>query len=96
MNFWGVVHGIRTFLPIMLERGEAGHVVNTASMAGFTGGSDLAIYGATKFAVVRITEALHLQLEAVGEPIKVRALPGHGQDEHLPGASQPPRRAAEP
>ena len=74
VNFWGVVHGIRTFLPIMLEQGEAGHVVNTASMAGFTGGSDLAIYGATKFAVVRITEALHLQLEALGAPIKASAL----------------------
>ncbi|MEE8337271.1 MAG: SDR family NAD(P)-dependent oxidoreductase [Dehalococcoidia bacterium] len=62
VNFWGVVHGIRTFLPIMLEQGEEAHVVNTASMAGLLSGGTADIYGATKHAVVRITEALYFQL----------------------------------
>ena len=62
VNFWGVVHGIRTFLPIMLEQDEEAHVVNTASMAGLLSGATADIYGATKHAVVRITEALYFQL----------------------------------
>ncbi|MDP6605442.1 MAG: SDR family NAD(P)-dependent oxidoreductase [Dehalococcoidia bacterium] len=63
VNFWGVVHGIRTFVPIMLEQDEPGHVVNTASMAGLLSGATADIYGATKHAVVRITEALYFQLQ---------------------------------
>ena len=62
VNFWGVVNGIRAFLPIMLEQGDEGHVVNTASMAGLLSGASADIYGATKHAVVRITEALYFQL----------------------------------
>ena len=63
VNVDGVLHGIRTFLPIMLEQDEPGHVVNTASMAGLLGGSTAGIYGATKHAVVRISEALYFQLQ---------------------------------
>jgi short-subunit dehydrogenase len=59
----GVVHGLRTFVPIMLEQGQEGHVVNTASMAGLLSGPTADIYGATKHAVVRITEALYHQLK---------------------------------
>ena len=62
VNFWGVVHGIRAFLPIMIEQDEEAHVVNTASMAGLLSGATADIYGATKHAVVRITEALYFQL----------------------------------
>jgi NAD(P)-dependent dehydrogenase (short-subunit alcohol dehydrogenase family) len=62
VNVTGVLNGIRTFLPIMLSQNEPGHVVNTASMAGLLGGSGAGIYGATKHAVVRITEALYFQL----------------------------------
>jgi NAD(P)-dependent dehydrogenase (short-subunit alcohol dehydrogenase family) len=74
VNFWGVVHGIRTFLPIMVSQGEEGHVLNTASIAGLTSGAGLPIYGATKHAVVRISEALHAQLAEIGSPIKVSVL----------------------
>lgn len=62
VNLHGVLHGIRTFVPIMIEQNEPGHVVNTASMAGLLGGSAAGIYGATKHAVVRISEALYFQL----------------------------------
>lgn len=74
VNFWGVVHGIRTFLPILLAQGEEGHVVNTASIAGLTSGPGLPIYGASKHAVVRVSEALHGQLAELGAPIKVSVL----------------------
>ena len=62
VNFWGVVYGMRTFVPLMLQHGEPGHIVNTASMAGLLSGPTADIYGATKHGVVRITEALYHQL----------------------------------
>jgi NAD(P)-dependent dehydrogenase (short-subunit alcohol dehydrogenase family) len=63
VNVDGVLNGIRTFVPTMIEQDEPGHVVNTASMAGLLGGSAAGIYGATKHAVVRISEALYFQLQ---------------------------------
>lgn len=74
VNFWGVVHGIRTFLPLMLAQDEVGHVLNTASIAGLTSGSTLPIYGASKHAVVRISEALHMQLAEMQSKVKVSVL----------------------
>lgn len=74
VNVWGVVHGIRTFLPIMLEQGEAGHIVNTASMAGLLSGPTAGIYGTTKHAVVRITEALYFQLGQMDSKVKASVL----------------------
>ncbi len=62
VNLWGVVYGLRAFVPLMLEHGEPGHIVNTASQAGLMSGAGGVIYGATKHAVVRITEALYQQL----------------------------------
>ena len=38
VNFWGVVHGVQTFLPIMRDQGTAAHIVNTASIAGLVSG----------------------------------------------------------
>ena len=64
VNLWGVIHGIRVFTPIMLEQGEPGHIVNTASTAGLTTGGQLAIYSVSKHAVVRLSEALYFQLQA--------------------------------
>ena len=74
VNFWGVVYGIRVFLPIMLAQDEEGHVVNTASIAGLTSGAALPIYGASKHAVVRISEALHYQLAEQNAKVKVSVL----------------------
>jgi NAD(P)-dependent dehydrogenase (short-subunit alcohol dehydrogenase family) len=71
VNLWGIVYGIHTFVPLMLRHGEEGHLVNTASMAGLASGPNLPIYGATKHAVVRISEALYFQLAARQAPIHV-------------------------
>ncbi len=62
VNFWGVVHGVRAFVPRMIEAGGGGHVVNTASMAGLVGLPMVAPYCASKFAVVGLSEALHAEL----------------------------------
>jgi NAD(P)-dependent dehydrogenase (short-subunit alcohol dehydrogenase family) len=60
VNFWGVVNGVRAFLPAMLEQGEEGHVVNTGSVAGLLSGNG--IYGVTKHAVVSFSESIFNQL----------------------------------
>ncbi|MEE8421255.1 MAG: SDR family NAD(P)-dependent oxidoreductase [Dehalococcoidia bacterium] len=74
VNLWGVVHGIRTFMPIMIDQDDEGHIVNTASTAGLTTGPGLAIYGVSKHGVVRMTEALYYQLEALDSKLKVSVL----------------------
>jgi len=60
VNVWGVIHGLRSFVPRMLAGGEEGWIVNTASMGGLVpGGSP---YGVSKHAVVAISEALYSHL----------------------------------
>jgi NAD(P)-dependent dehydrogenase (short-subunit alcohol dehydrogenase family) len=72
VNFWGVVYGVRAFLPHLAASG-AGHIVNTASMAGLMPGFSPA-YDASKHAVVAITEGLHQTLRTTGLPIGVSCL----------------------
>ena len=71
VNFWGVVHGVETFVPRLLARGAGGHIVNTASMAGLVGMHWLGVYCASKFAVVGLTEALHRELAEQGIGVSV-------------------------
>ena len=71
VNFWGVVHGIETFLPLLRAHGQGGHIVNTASMAGLIGMRWLGIYSASKFAVVGLSEALHRELQPLGIGVSV-------------------------
>lgn len=73
INLYGVVHGIRSFLPIMQEQG-VGHIVSTASMAGLVALPGAAPYNATKHAVVAISEGLYLELTGLGSPIGVSVL----------------------
>lgn len=73
INLFGVVHGIRSFLPIMTEQG-CGHIVNTASMAGLMGMPGAAPYNATKHAVVAMSESLFLELGALESPVGVSVL----------------------
>src|ERR1700733_12240230 len=62
VNLYGVIHGIRSFVPRMLAGGEEGHVVNTASVAGLMAGPMISPYFATKHAVVGLSESLYLEL----------------------------------
>ncbi len=72
VNFWSGVHGIRTFLPIMLAQDEEGHVVNTASSAGIAHSST--IYNVTKHAMVALSEYLYFNLRQMDAKIGVSAL----------------------
>jgi NAD(P)-dependent dehydrogenase (short-subunit alcohol dehydrogenase family) len=73
VNLWGVVHGIRTFVPLLIEQGE-GHVVNTASVAGLISPAFLGPYNASKHAVVTLSETLYADLRATGSPVGVSVL----------------------
>jgi len=70
INLWGVVYGVRTFLPHLLG---GGHIVNTASMAGLMPGFGAA-YDASKHAVVALTEGLYNEMTGVGLPVGVSVL----------------------
>ncbi len=73
VNLWGVIHGVRAFVPRMIEQGE-GHVVNTSSMVGVSTQSGLAPYSASKHAVVAFSEALDLELRDVRSGVGVSVL----------------------
>jgi len=79
VNLWGVVHGVNTFVPLLIEQGE-GHVVNTASIAGLVASAFLGPYNATKQAVVAISETLYKDLQLAGSAVGVSVLcPGFVQ-----------------
>jgi NAD(P)-dependent dehydrogenase (short-subunit alcohol dehydrogenase family) len=68
INFWGVVHGTKAFLPHLRASGE-GHIVNTSSLFGLMAFPGQSSYNATKFAVRGFTEALRIELEMTGAPV---------------------------
>ena len=72
VNLWGVVHGIRAFLPILAEQRE-GHIVNTASILGLMPSANPS-YDASKHAVVALTEDLFKMTKLVGLPVGVSVL----------------------
>jgi NAD(P)-dependent dehydrogenase (short-subunit alcohol dehydrogenase family) len=74
VNVMGVVHGIRAFVPRMIAAGRKAHVVNTSSIAGLITGSAAPVYSMTKWAVIRVSEALLASLREEGHPIGVTVL----------------------
>ena len=73
VNLYGVIHGVNSFVPRMIEGGAIGHVVNVASAAGLLSGPSLAAYNVSKFGVVAFSECLHhdLSLRHVGIGVSV-------------------------
>ena len=74
VNMWGVIHGIRVFVPLMLEQNTEGHIVNTASMVGLISGPGFGIYKVTKHGVVALSETLHYDLGRIEAKIGVSVL----------------------
>jgi NAD(P)-dependent dehydrogenase (short-subunit alcohol dehydrogenase family) len=62
VNLYGMIHGVRAFLPHMKRHGEPGHIINTSSMSGLTPKALAGPYGATKFAIVGLSHVLHDEL----------------------------------
>jgi NADP-dependent 3-hydroxy acid dehydrogenase YdfG len=63
VNIKGVINGVQTFLPKMLDHGKGGYIVNTASMSGFVALEGCAIYTTTKFAIRGYSESLWIELK---------------------------------
>ncbi len=74
VNLWGVIHGVRVFVPIMRAQDTEGHIVNTASAAGLVSPPWMGIYNVTKHAIVTLSETLHHELALTGTKIKVSVL----------------------
>jgi NAD(P)-dependent dehydrogenase (short-subunit alcohol dehydrogenase family) len=73
VNLWGVIHGIRTFVPILVQQDE-GHIVNTASVAGLVAAPMMGPYNASKHAVVALSETLHHEFAITGVSTRVSVL----------------------
>lgn len=71
VDLWGVIHGVRAFVPRILASGAPGHVVNVASMAAVLPVDRLGPYTAAKHAVLGLSDVLRLDLEGIGAPVGV-------------------------
>ena len=73
VNVWGIIHGIRHFVPAILKHGEEGHIVNTASVAGFQNrrGTNQGPYSMSKYAALSLSEALEHELEGTNIGVSV-------------------------
>lgn len=74
VNLWGVIHGLRIFVPIMLAQATEGHIVNTASIAGLLPYHPGAPYQVTKHGVVALSEQLYYSLAQRNAKVKVSVL----------------------
>jgi len=70
VDLWSVIHGVRTFTPLLTAQGE-GHIVNTASTAGLQANPGIGPYNVAKFGVVALSETLRLELEGSGVGVSV-------------------------
>ncbi|WP_051468151.1 SDR family NAD(P)-dependent oxidoreductase [Actinomadura oligospora] len=94
VNLWGVLHGIQAFVPRMIEGGDEGHVVNTASVAGLFASPFSGPYSISKFAAYAATECLAHELVITGSKLRASALcPGgvatriHQSDRNRPATT---------
>jgi NAD(P)-dependent dehydrogenase (short-subunit alcohol dehydrogenase family) len=74
VNLLGVVHGIRSFVPLMLKQDCECHVVNTASAAGLVSAPLMAVYNVSKHGVVTLSETIFHELRAAGAKVGVSVL----------------------
>ena len=73
VNMWGVIHVMRTFVPLLIAQPE-GHIVNTASVAGLVAAPFMGPYNASKHAAVAVSETLHHELAMMAPHVKVSTL----------------------
>jgi NAD(P)-dependent dehydrogenase (short-subunit alcohol dehydrogenase family) len=74
VNLWGVIYGLHFFLPIMLKQNTECHIVNTASVAGLTTGTDNSPYAASKHGIVALTETLYRELERQHSKVQISVI----------------------
>jgi NAD(P)-dependent dehydrogenase (short-subunit alcohol dehydrogenase family) len=74
VNVYGVIHGLRSFVPLMLAQEDEAHIVNTASVAGLLSPPGMGIYCVSKHAVVTLTECLHHDLASRSDKVRTSLL----------------------
>jgi NAD(P)-dependent dehydrogenase (short-subunit alcohol dehydrogenase family) len=74
VDLWGVIHGVHSFVPRLLEQDEPAHIVNTASIAGLLPNPRIGPYNVAKFGVVALSETLRMELLDADAPIGVSVL----------------------
>ena len=74
VNLWGVINGIRSFLPLLLRNPDGGHIVNTSSAGGFVTSPMIGTYAVTKAGVVALSETLSAELKLSGAKVGVTIL----------------------
>jgi NAD(P)-dependent dehydrogenase (short-subunit alcohol dehydrogenase family) len=74
VNLWGVINGVRTFVPLMLAQDSEALIVNTSSMRGFSRDRENGAYGVTKHGVTSLSETLYYELAERGDRVKVAVL----------------------
>jgi NAD(P)-dependent dehydrogenase (short-subunit alcohol dehydrogenase family) len=74
VNLWGVIYGVKVFLPIMIRQNTQCYIVNTSSMAGLLLEPQLVIYAVTKTGIIALSEGLYIQLKEKNSPIGVSVL----------------------
>ena len=95
VNLWGVIHGVRSFVPIMLAQDTECHIVNTASLSGLISFPRGSVYAVTKHGVVTLSETLHHELAERGGKVKVSVLcPGLVKTRIMDCARNRPERLA--
>lgn len=97
VNLRGVIHGIHTFVPVMLQQKDACRVINTASVAGLMAGAFNSPYSMSKHAVVSLSESLHNELEYIKSTVRVSVLcPGFVQTKIMDSARNRPAELNNP
>jgi NAD(P)-dependent dehydrogenase (short-subunit alcohol dehydrogenase family) len=86
VNLWGILNGIRAFVPRMLAAGTPAHIVNTTSMAGMCTNAFSGPYTVSKFAAQAATECLAHDLRAISAPIRVSAVVPAAVDTRIAGS----------
>lgn len=77
VDLWGVIHGVRTYVPLILETGEEGHLVNVASMAAVSPLDRLGPYVVAKHGILGLTDVLRAEFASLGVPVGVSVvMPG--------------------
>ncbi len=71
VNLYGVLHGVQSFLPFMLEQEHRSHIVNMASFYGLCSGSQMAAYAMSKHAIVALSESVYFDLHRLNKPVDI-------------------------
>ena len=74
VNLWGAIHGVRTFVPLMLDQDAEAHIVNVSSMTGLTRSTNIGTYTVSKHGIVALSETLFYELAERNPKVKVSVL----------------------